>query len=306
MSYKLIIAAILGLLLGGCDNGNTSDFWKPAYWQAGSNIHIADPQIQQQLKDELTKANISYETYNDKGKEFVAWRPEDDSSAQVLILKVEGTPPPKGRSSGWADEDDKRKLLRNMEIANIPYSTAQYYGHEYIYWDKQYSEKADKIRNVRFEESVIGDYNLLLHIGEYDRALSLVKQHAHNGDPYAQHAYAVEFFRSKSVFAEIHRDESKAFEWFYKAADQGLAKSMAQIGQMLEHGDGVKVDNEKKALEWYKKAADKNDPFGMWKLAKFYELGLGGLNKDLKLAESYYKKVNDAGADFSFLESNYQ
>lgn len=50
-------------------------------------------------------------------------------------------------------------------------------------------------------------------------------------------------------------DESKAFEWFMKAAEQGEAEAEYMVGGCYKYGMGVSPDS-KKANEWLVKAAE--------------------------------------------------
>ena len=214
-------------------------------------------------------------------------------------------PPPLNLSAGWSEPERGEKLKRKLKQVGIPFSTTRYQGIEYVVWDKLYGEQISKLINVDHEETVVGTYRMFLDLGEKEKAFSLIEEHALKGVAIAQHEYALEFFTRKKFFAGTPKDEAKALIWFHKAAKQGLAKSMAQIGQSYEMGISVKPDLVE-AVVWYKKAADKDEPIALWKLGKFYELGLGGLEQDLDKAESYFKQVKASGSDFSFLDSNYK
>lgn len=54
------------------------------------------------------------------------------------------------------------------------------------------------------------------------------------------------------------QDYDKAFEWYTKAADQGLDVAQLNIGDLYENGYGVPQDYDK-AFEWYKKAAEQGN-----------------------------------------------
>ena len=54
------------------------------------------------------------------------------------------------------------------------------------------------------------------------------------------------------------QDYDKAFEWYAKAADQGLDVAQLNIGGLYENGYGVPQDYDT-AFEWYKKAADQGN-----------------------------------------------
>jgi hypothetical protein len=52
----------------------------------------------------------------------------------------------------------------------------------------------------------------------------------------------------------VAKDPAAAFEWFRRAAEQGLAPAQFDVGLAYEFGRGVKRD-EAVAAEWYRKAA---------------------------------------------------
>ena len=52
----------------------------------------------------------------------------------------------------------------------------------------------------------------------------------------------------------ISQDYQEAFEWFRKAAEQGVAAAQNNLGFMYENGEGVSQDYQE-ALKWYQKAA---------------------------------------------------
>ena len=58
----------------------------------------------------------------------------------------------------------------------------------------------------------------------------------------------------KDGYGGLQQDNEKAFEWWKKAAKQGVAHAQCNLGFMYHNGHGVDV-NYKKAIEWYEKAA---------------------------------------------------
>ena len=53
----------------------------------------------------------------------------------------------------------------------------------------------------------------------------------------------------------VPRDDNKAFEWYFKAAEQRHAFAQYNLGLMYAKGEGVPRDDNK-AVEWYFKAAE--------------------------------------------------
>ena len=54
------------------------------------------------------------------------------------------------------------------------------------------------------------------------------------------------------------QDYQKALYWHKKAAEQGEANSMGQLGMMYMKGEGVK-QNDKQAVYWIEKACSAGD-----------------------------------------------
>ena len=48
-------------------------------------------------------------------------------------------------------------------------------------------------------------------------------------------------------------DKVQVYQWLLKAAEQGHARTMFNLGRMLEKGDGIAKDEER-ALTWYQRA----------------------------------------------------
>ena len=53
----------------------------------------------------------------------------------------------------------------------------------------------------------------------------------------------------------VEQSNEKAWEWYQKAAEQGLAIAQYKLGTMYFNGTGIKRSYEK-AAEWYQKAAE--------------------------------------------------
>lgn len=73
---------------------------------------------------------------------------------------------------------------------------------------------------------------------------------AENGDPEAQFVVAGRYLDGKTV----PQDETKAAQWYQKAAARGLAPAQYRVGTLFERGRGVPRDNAM-ARTWYERAA---------------------------------------------------
>lgn len=55
----------------------------------------------------------------------------------------------------------------------------------------------------------------------------------------------------------VKQNDAEAYMWYKKAANQGSADAMYQLGRMTEQGKYVYPESlEEKAMVWYQKAAD--------------------------------------------------
>jgi len=91
----------------------------------------------------------------------------------------------------------------------------------------------------------------------------------------------------------IEKDEKQAVEWYKKAAAQGYAKAQCNLGVCYEKGTGIEKD-EKQAFEWYKKAAVQGHATAQCNLGVCYEKGTGN-EKDEKQAYEWYEKAAAQG-----------
>ena len=128
----------------------------------------------------------------------------------------------------------------------------------------------------------------------------------------------------------VGKDDSQAFEWYQKAADQGLIVAMFVLAQKYELGQGIRCDSEKaigwyriaaegglaeaqfalaehllceeeefanqwqEAAFWFHKAAEQGHSDAQLRLAGMYEDGLG-LTEDLVAAEYWFRKAAEQG-----------
>jgi len=65
----------------------------------------------------------------------------------------------------------------------------------------------------------------------------------------------------------VAQDDTKAREWYQKAADAGNGDAMFNLGWLYEKGRGVTRDPTK-ARDWYQKAADAGNIRGKGALAR--------------------------------------
>ena len=66
---------------------------------------------------------------------------------------------------------------------------------------------------------------------------------------------------------------------------------MCNLGYAYAQGQGGLTKDETKAVEWYRKAAEAGEARAMYNLGKCYEDGKGGLTKDTYKAVEWYQKA---------------
>lgn len=122
-------------------------------------------------------------------------------------------------------------------------------------------------------------------------SLSDIIQAAERGDPAAENALGVEYAEGADG---LPRDETKAVEWYRKAATQGYTKAETNLGDMYFFGRGGLDRNPLEALSWYLKAADQHWPDAQYRLGYMYESGTGTA-KDLQRAVALYRSAAESG-----------
>lgn len=135
----------------------------------------------------------------------------------------------------------------------------------------------------------ISQYEKIININNASKAekkSNEFKNRADSGDASAMHSIAYTYYISRDG---VDKDLQKAFEYYKKAAELGLAKSQNQIGAMYENGEGVERDLDE-AVFWYKKASEQNFAIAQLNLGKFYQR-----QKEIKQAFHWYKKAAENG-----------
>ena len=100
---------------------------------------------------------------------------------------------------------------------------------------------------------------------------------AEGGDATAQYLLGVMYDEGRVVV----RSESKAKEWFEKAAAQGDADAQNTMGVLYEEGRGVE-QSYSKAKKWYEKAAAQGHAYAQNNLGLLYKNGQGVKQSDSK------------------------
>ena len=119
---------------------------------------------------------------------------------------------------------------------------------------------------------------------------TLLMRTANDGDPLSQHTIAEAYFEGKNGFEQ---DDSKAVEWFEKAAKQGFARAQFSLGWMYLHGRGVNEDAER-ATALFRQSAEQGLPEAQYFLGARYKRGEGA-PQDYAQAVHWYLLAAESG-----------
>lgn len=156
---------------------------------------------------------------------------------------------------------------------------------------EQDNEKALEYYQKAIDAGYAGGYHnmALLYVaeGEYDKAVE-----------YFEKAIDMGFIESYSCLGNFYfnyTDEyEKVFENWIKAAENGMAVCVNNVGYLYEVGLGVE-QNAEKAIEYYQKAADMGEPYGYESLGDMYRYGTC-VDVDYDKAIEYYQLAIDNGS----------
>jgi eukaryotic-like serine/threonine-protein kinase len=121
--------------------------------------------------------------------------------------------------------------------------------------------------------------------------LAEVIQAAERGDAGAENTLGIKYAQGTDG---LPRDETKALEWYRKAALQGNPEAETNLGDLYLLGHGGLQKDSLIALSWYLKAADKHWPDAQYRLGYLYEKGRG-TEKDPQRAVSLYRSAAESG-----------
>ncbi|HEX6841562.1 MAG TPA: tetratricopeptide repeat protein [Stellaceae bacterium] len=81
----------------------------------------------------------------------------------------------------------------------------------------------------------------------------------------------------RAGFAAMDADCRQSTEWYRRAADQGFAPAMNNLGELYFNGlaGSIGQPDRNEALRWYRAAAATGNPVGLWNVGVAYANGLG-------------------------------
>ena len=134
---------------------------------------------------------------------------------------------------------------------------------------------------------------LVSHVELDHDAQARIVADAQGGDRNAQFILA----RHYSHGPAGERNDTIAFYWYRKAAEQGHPAAQTNVALFLWYGRGTPQDRTA-ALKWYRKAADLGDATAQTNLGNAYAQGWG-VEKDAAKAVFWFRKAADQGRPVS-------
>lgn len=145
--------------------------------------------------------------------------------------------------------------------------------------------------------AIAGDlkHGAAIEAGAYAKAFALVRPLAVGGNAQAEYLMGRMYAQGQGV----PEDDYRAYAWYRKAADagvaaaRGFARAELDLGNMYALGQGVKRD-EAQALSWARKAAGHGDMHAQDQMGDRYADG-NGVPKDKGKAVAWYRKAAAQG-----------
>lgn len=131
-----------------------------------------------------------------------------------------------------------------------------------------------------------------------DRKLEYLIEASNLGEINAIYALGQHYMNmqySSSINNACNRDTCKAFEYFFRAAKKGHAKSQYEIGLFYESGIDPCIRNTEKAADWFSKSAEQGYPLALFALGRIYANGVDDCTPDYVTAYSYFVRAADMG-----------
>jgi uncharacterized protein len=158
---------------------------------------------------------------------------------------------------------------------------------------QQLSAKGDPIAQAQLSLMFFLGEGLSKNIDEAQRlakfALSNLETLAASGDPRAQVSIGSMYRDGRGV----PMDESKAIEWYLKAAEQGSSSAQINIGLMHFNGLGVARDMQQVEV-WVRKAAEQGHAIAQAALGTLYA-SREGIYEDDKKAVAWFRRSAEQG-----------
>ena len=129
--------------------------------------------------------------------------------------------------------------------------------------------------------------------GDYERAFSILKPLAEEGDPEAQKVLAIMYDSGNG----IEKNPQEALYWYIRSAEQGNPLVQYQVGTKYFHGDGTEQDYAE-AAKWWELSANGGQVDAQFNLGLMYYRGLAMEKNDIK-AMDLFKKAAEQGHGYA-------
>lgn len=125
--------------------------------------------------------------------------------------------------------------------------------------------------------------------GDYEKAASIYRITADNGDKNAQYKLARMFREGEG----LRRSYTQAAFWYGKASEQGHDEARYNLAIFYEKGQGV-TKSDYEAFKLYQSAANNGHLFSQYNLAVQYHFG-NGVEQSYSSAVYWFRKAAEAG-----------
>lgn len=225
-----------------------------------------------------------YKKYADKGDKEAMY-----NLADCYINGTGGAPQDMNQATYWLTKSAKK----NYAPAQVKLAYCYIYGAGVLKDYKQawdLAQKAMKQGEPTAHYLIATMYKDGIYVPQsWSKWQQYIRSAANLGNDDAQADLGVAYLYGVQE-AGIQQDINSSIPWLRKAAEQGDAKGNFYLGVCYEYGAGVPKDEEK-ALEYYYTAANAGQAQAQCEVAMAYLLGKNGLNVNYPEA---YKYVNAA------------
>jgi len=123
------------------------------------------------------------------------------------------------------------------------------------------------------------------------KAVQWYHKAAERGDTLAQRFLGLMYVAGRGV----EQSDTKAVQWYRKAAEQGDAMAQRLVGDKYKTGRGVE-QSDTKAVQWIRKAAEQGDAVAQRSLVEMHLSSHGVEQSDAKAVQWYRKKADQGHA----------
>jgi TPR repeat protein len=160
-----------------------------------------------------------------------------------------------------------------------------------VLWYRKAAEQGDALAQY-----VVGNFYYTGRgvTNDFDEAIAWWQKAGAQNQMDAETALGQLYLIPAAPYGTRYLNPAAALPWLRKAADQGSARALNNLGVAYENGLGVKRDFAQ-AAKWYRAAATRGDAQGQANLGQLYRYGQG-VDKDLVEAFVWFKLSSSQGS----------